>query len=164
MVLFHIRSPGIGVQVALMAVMAFVMRCFGPANYGILVAAVTAYVVLLFAMLGIAPKEVMVARAVNTVVGGAIALLAYWIWPTWERTQVSESMAQMLDAFRSYFRTIRESYLRPDVSLANELDRARVAGRLARSNLEASIDRSSAEPGTRVGSVNLLAGMLASSC
>jgi uncharacterized membrane protein YccC len=161
--LFHLLSPGIGTQVALMAVMAFITRCFGPANYGILVAAVTAYVVLLFAILGIEPKGVMVARAINTVAGGAIALLAYWIWPTWERTQVSESMAQALDAFRSYFRTIRESYLRPDVSLANELDRTRVAGRLARTNLEASIDRSSAEPGSSAESLYLLGAMLASS-
>ena len=160
--LFHLLSPGIGIQVALITVMVFVMRCFGPANYGILVAAVTAYVVLLFAILGIEPKGVMVARGINTVVGGAIALLAYWIWPTWERTQVSESMAQMLDAYRSYFRTIRESYQRPDNSLASELDRTRVAGRLARSNLEASIDRSGAEPGSSAESVNLLGAMLAS--
>ena len=161
--LFDLLSPGIGMQVALISVMAFVIRGVGAANYGILVAAVTAYVVLLFAILGIAPKEVMVARGVNTVAGGAIALLAYWIWPTWERTQVSESMAQMLDAYRHYFRVIRESYLRPEVSLAGELDRARVAGRLARTNLEASIDRSSAEPGSSAESVRLLGAMLASS-
>jgi uncharacterized membrane protein YccC len=161
--LFHLLSPGIGMQVALITVMVFIMRCFGAANYGILVAAVTAYVVLLFAMLGIAPKGVMVARGINTVLGGAIALLAYWIWPTWERTQVAESMAQMLDAYRNYFRTIRESYLRGDGSLASELDRTRSAGRLARSNVEASIDRSTAEPGSSAESVYLLSGMLASS-
>jgi uncharacterized membrane protein YccC len=161
--LFHLLSPGIGMQVALMGLLAFAMRCFGPANYGILVAAVTAFVVLLFAILGIAPKEVVAARALNTVAGGAIALLAYWIWPTWERTQVPESLARQLDAYRNYFRTLRESYLRPDVSLANELDRARAAGRLARSNLEASIDRSSAEPGSTAESVNLLSAILASS-
>ncbi len=160
--LFHALSPGLGMQVALLPVMAFAMRCFGPANYGILVAAVTALVVLLFAIIGIDPKEVIAARGVNTVAGGAIALLAYWIWPTWERTQVSESMAQMLDAYRNYFRAIRESYLRPDISLASELDRTRVAGRLARSNLEASIDLSSAEPGSRGERVSLLYAMLAS--
>jgi uncharacterized membrane protein YccC len=61
--LFHLLSPGIGVQVALMTVMAFVMRSFGPANYGILVAAVTAYVRwLLFAMLESRRTRVMVAR------------------------------------------------------------------------------------------------------
>jgi uncharacterized membrane protein YccC len=161
--LFRWLSPGLGMQVALLGVMAFVMRCFGPANYGILVAAVTALVVLLFAIIGIDPKAVIAARGLNTVAGGAIALLAYWVWPTWERTQVSESMAQMLDAYRNYFRAIRESYLRPEVSLASELDRARVGGRLARSNLEASIDRSSGEPGSSAESVNLLGGMLASS-
>ena len=161
--LFHLMSPGIGMQVALITVMAFIMRSLGPANYGILVTAVTAYVVLLFAILGIEPKGVMVARGINTVVGGAIALLAYWIWPTWERTQVSESTARMLDAYRNYFRTIRESYLRPDGSLASELDRTRAAGRLARTNLEASIDRSTAEPGSSAESVYLLGALLASS-
>jgi hypothetical protein len=72
-------------------------------------------------------------------------------------------MAQMLDAYRNYFRAIRESYLRPESSSAPELDRTRLEGRLARSNLEASIDRVSVEPGVPVRSVSLLSGMLASS-
>ena len=46
----------------------------------------------------------MRARAINTVAGGAIALIAYAVWPTWERHQVSEAMARMLDQFREYFR------------------------------------------------------------
>jgi uncharacterized membrane protein YccC len=161
--LFHLLSPGVGVQVALIGVLAFVLRCFGPANYGILVAAVSALIVLLFAVLGIAPQEVIVARALNTVVGGAIALLAYWVWPTWERTQVSESLAQMLDAYRDYLHAIRECYLAPETCRPSELDRTRVAGRLARSNLEASIDRSSAEPGSTSQSLSLLGAMLANS-
>jgi uncharacterized membrane protein YccC len=161
--LFHLLSPGVGVQVALIGVLAFVLRCFGPANYGILVAAVTALIVLIFAVIGIAPKEVIAARGLNTVVGGAIALLAYWVWPTWERTQVSESLAQLLDAYRAYFHAIRECYLAPETCQATELDRTRVAGRLARSNLEASIDRSSAEPGSTAQSISLLGAMLASS-
>jgi uncharacterized membrane protein YccC len=117
----------------------------------------------MFAVTGVAPAEVMAARGLNTVAGGAIALLAYWIWPTWEQTQVSEGMAQLLDGYRNYFRAIREGYLRADASPANELDRTRLAGRLARSNLEASIDRLSVEPGVPATSLNLLSGMLASS-
>jgi uncharacterized membrane protein YccC len=161
--LFHLLSPGSGIQVALIAVLAFVLRCFGPANYGILVTAVTAMVVFMFSVIGVPPAEVMAARALNTVVGGAIALVAYWVWPTWEQTQVSESIAQMLDAYRNYFRTLRESYLRTEVSYSSELDRTRAAGRLARSNLEASIDRLSVEPGVSSERMRLLSGMLASS-
>src|SRR5512132_1925882 len=106
--------------------------------------AVTALVVLLIAMTGISPKEVMAARALNTAAGGTIALVAYWLWPTWERTQVAEAMAQMLDAYRDYFRVIKGCYVRAGTQLSAEVDRVRAAGRLARSNLEASIDRLSA--------------------
>jgi uncharacterized membrane protein YccC len=128
---------------------------------------VTALVVTLISLAGMTqgafPADVMAARAVNTVVGGGIALLAYAIWPTWERTQISETIAQMLDAFRDYFHALREGYLRPDISMADELDRTRVAGRLARSNLEASVDRLTSEPGASAETLSLLTAMLASS-
>jgi uncharacterized membrane protein YccC len=127
--LFHVLPPGLAPQVALIAVWMFVMRCFGGANYGILVTAVTALVVLLIAMTGVSPKGVMAARALNSAAGGAIALMAYWLWPTWERTQVGEAMAQMLDAYRDYFRVIKESYVHLDTRLGAEFDRARAAGR-----------------------------------
>jgi len=161
--LFHLISPGLGLQVALIGALMFAMRCWGPANYGIFVAAVTALVVLLLAMIGVAPNDVMFARALNTVAGGLIALLAWWLWPTWERTQVADAMARMLDAYRDYFRGIREGYLRADAGFTRGLDRARTAARLARSNLEASIDRLCAEPGTAAEQVHTLHSALASS-
>jgi uncharacterized membrane protein YccC len=105
----------------------------------------------------------MAARAENTVVGGAIALLAYSVWPTWERTQISETIALLLDAYRNYFRALREGYVRPDTSNIGELDRTRVAARLGRSNLEAAIDRLGSEPGASTEASGLCAGMLASS-
>jgi len=161
--LFHVLPPGNAAQVVLIAVLMFLMRCFGPANYGILATAVTALVVLLIAMTGVSPKEVIAARGLNTVAGGVIALIAYWIWPTWERTRVAEAIAKMLDAYREYFRAIQELYVSQAEPAPRELDRVRLAGRLARSNLEASIDRLSAEPGTSPATRKLLAGMLASS-
>jgi len=161
--LFHVQASGYWPEVALIAVLMFVLRCFGPANYAILSMAVTALVVALIAMTGISPKEVIAARGFNTVAGGIIALIAYWIWPTWERTRVAEAAAQMLDAYRDYFRAIRELYITQAQPAPRELDRARLAARLARSNLEASIDRLSAEPGTSPATRKLLAGLLASS-
>jgi uncharacterized membrane protein YccC len=161
--LFHLLSASIAPEVALIFILSFILRCFGPANYGIFVCAVTALVVVMFAANGVEPKEVIAARGLNTAVGGTIALLAYWVWPTWERTQISETMAQMLDAYRVYFRAVRERYVKPDTSAAQLLDSSRVAARLARSNLEASIDRVIAEPGTSVERVSALSAMLASS-
>lgn len=155
--------PSLAAQVALIAALMFILRCFGPANYGILVIAITALVVLLIAMTGVAPKAVMAARGLNTAAGGAVALLAYWLWPTWERTQTPEAIAEMLDAYREYFRAVRESYITPDKSFARELDRTRLSARRARSNLEASVNRLSAEPGASPESVKSLSALLASS-
>ncbi len=160
--LFHILTPNPYAEVALVGASLFVLRCFGPANYGILSVAVTSLVVVLIAITGVPPSEVIAARGFNTVAGGTIALLAYWLWPTWERCQIRETMALMLDAFREYFAVIEKAYLQPDRTFEAELDRARVAGRLARSNLEASVDRLTSEPGTTKESITLLNAMLAS--
>jgi uncharacterized membrane protein YccC len=161
--LFHLLPAAPAAQVAAIAALMFVLRCWGPANYGIFVTAVTGMIVLLIAMAGVSPKEVIAARGLNTAIGGAIALTAYWLWPTWERTRVQDAMAQMLDAYREYFRAIRESYIQPDASFEDALDRARLAARRARSNLEASFDRLRAEPGTAPQTMAALSGMLASS-
>lgn len=161
--LVHLLPQAAPFQVALIAVMMFIMRCFGPANYGLFTAAVTALVVSLLALTGMPPKEVMAARGLSTSVGGFIALLAYGLWPTWERTQVREVMAQLLDAYREYFRAVRSVYERPDLEQPGELDQKRVAARLARSNLEASVDRLAAEPGTSPESLDTLTAFMASS-
>jgi uncharacterized membrane protein YccC len=161
--LFHVLPAGIGIEIALIGLFTFAARGIGPANYGIMVTAITALVVLLIAVTGVAPAAVMPARALNTALGGAIALAAYWLWPTWERTQVPEALAGLLDAYRDYFRIVHRRYLQPEAKLDADLDRTRLAGRRARSNLEASADRMSAEPGALEERVRLLAGILASS-
>lgn len=161
--LFHVLPPSRSAQVAAIAVLMFLVRCFGPANYGIFVTAITGLVVLLLAMTGVDPKEAIAARAVNTAAGGAIALLAYWLWPTWEHTQFPETMAKMLEAFRLYFKTVEECYVHGNPLEDREIDRLRIAGRLARTNLEACVERSRAEPGASAENVSLLGGIVASS-
>jgi len=145
--LFHVMDPGPAILIILIGVFAFMLRCFGPANYGIFAAAISALVVLLFAATGIAPQMVISARAANTLAGGAIALAAYLAWPTWERTQIRQVLAIMLEAYRRYFQLVCQGYLTPSVSASRELDRGRLAGRLARSNVEASLTRLKTEPG-----------------
>lgn len=143
--LFHFLAPSIGWQIVLLTAAAFLLRCFGPANYGIFAVVLTALVVLLLAVGGYPPATVITARGWNTVVGGALALLAYAVWPTWERTLVTEAFARLLDAYRDYLRAVVEGYLRsPD---SPTLDRRRLAARLARSNLNASLARLRGEPG-----------------
>jgi uncharacterized membrane protein YccC len=150
-------------DISLITVMMFVLRCFGPANYGIFAVAITALIVLLIGITGVAPSGVIAARGLNTVAGGLIALAAYRLWPTWERKHVGEVLAAMLDAYRDYFRMVRENYIHAEGRPSVETEPVRLAGRLARSNLEASMDRLAVEPGTSPDVLRLLSGILASS-
>ncbi|MGI8741596.1 MAG: FUSC family protein [Bryobacteraceae bacterium] len=161
--LFHFYPPGLAAKVVLVVAAFFAMRCFGPANYGIFVAALSALVVLLIAITGVDPKSVIAARGWNTAAGGALALFAYAVWPTWERHQVSEALANMLDAYFRYFQIIAESYQTPDHSPAAHLARVRLAARLARSDAETSVDRVGLEPGATEERMKFLSAMLASS-
>jgi uncharacterized membrane protein YccC len=129
-----------------------------------MVSALTALVVLLFALSGVPPNQVVGWRAINTVTGGFIALAAYRIWPTWERTLVPEALARMLDAYRAYFQAIRDGYIEDGPAhpaTLSRLDRLRQAGRLARTNLEASIARLRSEPGVPADRLTALNTILA---
>jgi uncharacterized membrane protein YccC len=161
--LFHFVPGTIILQIILIFVFTLLLRWFGPANYGIFAVAISALVVFLIALTGVSPKEVIWARGMNTAAGGAMALLAYWIWPTWERTQVSERVAEMLDAYRAYFHKLWETYTRNEPADATELLRVRLEARLARTNVEASIERLRSEPGTSAEQVTQLNALLASS-
>lgn len=161
--LFHFLSPSVAIQIALIPVFAFLMRWLGPGNYGILVSALTALVVMLFAASGVAPSSVIAARAINTVAGGLVALAAYRLWPTWERTLVPDALASMLEGYRAYFQAVRNAYLKPGDRTARHLERVRQASRLSRSHLEASIARLTTEPGVPAARIAALHGILANS-
>ncbi len=159
--LFHFLHTSAAGDVVLIIPVMFLMRYVGPANYGVLVTFVTGIVVLLVAITGVPPLEVIWARGINTTGGGVLALLAYSLWPTWERTVAPELLAQLLDSYRNYFRIIRQAFEQPDLRADRELDAARLAGRLARSNVHASVDRMSGEPGTSPGTFRTFGAIVA---
>jgi uncharacterized membrane protein YccC len=165
--LFALVAPGPWMQVAFITMFMFVMRWAGGANYGVTVVPLTALVVMLFAMTGIPPEQVAVARALNTLAGGSIALIANRMWPTWERTLIHESLARLLDAYREYFQAVRDGYLEPgresEPEFVERLSRVRQAGRLARSNAEASLERVRVEGGVEPDRITALQAILANS-
>ena len=161
--LFHFLPSSIGVEIGLIAAFMFLVRWAGAANYGIFTLAVSGLVVLMIAVTGVAPKEVILARGMNTVIGGMIALVAYWVWPTWEKPHVSEAMAGMLDGYRAYFHAVAEVCARDAKESCGELDRLRLAGRVGRSRTQVSADRLDAEPGTTEDQRMLLSATRASS-
>jgi uncharacterized membrane protein YccC len=160
--LFHFLPQGIGLEVALIAGFVFLLRWAGPANYGIFGVAVSALVVLLVAITGVSPKTVILARGLNTIMGGTLALLVYAAWPTWERTQMGEVIARLLDSYRVYFLKVLDVLTERPGATTAELDKLRLVTRVARTNAVASVDRMHAEPGAHPREIALLVAMLAS--
>jgi uncharacterized membrane protein YccC len=158
--LFHFMHAGPVADIALMGVFMFLLRWIGTANYGIFVTALSALVVLLVASTGVAPRDVILSRATNTIIGGVLAMIVYAVWPTWEKTQVGTALADMLDAYRAYFSAVVASLAGSDTKA---IDKVRLAGRLARSNAEASVDRLAGEPGVSPETMHHLQTVLVSS-
>jgi len=159
-VLFHYLHTGVATDIALMAVFMFLLRWIGAANYGVFVIAMSAMVVLLISSTGVSPRPVILARAQNTAIGGTLALIAYAIWPTWEKTQLGPTLADMIDRYRDYFDAVVRAYGGGNAAYPGP---ARVAARLARSNAEASVDRMTAEPGVTRQQIATVGAMMASS-
>jgi uncharacterized membrane protein YccC len=142
--LFHVIHTGVSTDIALMAAFTLLLRWAGPANYGIFVFAVSGLVVLLIAVTGVAPANVIAARAMNTMLGGMLALIAYAVWPTWERTQTRAALVEMLAAYREYTRAVLGAWQGASRAAINDV---RLKGRRARSNAQASVERMAGEPG-----------------
>jgi hypothetical protein len=96
-------------------------------------------------------------------IGGVLALLAYALWPTWERTQAPGLVADLLDAYRAYIAAVMAGYLDPQRADQARLDATRLAARVARSNAEASVARLRDEPARSGDEVDRLSGVLANS-
>ena len=160
--LFHFLPIHTATEIALVGLFMFLVRWIGPANYGIFGVTISALVVLLVALTGVAPKEVINARAVNTVLGGVFALAAYAAWPSWERNRLPELFATLLEAYRKSFAAITAEFFEASPDSARERERTRQAGRTARTNLETALERLAAEPGVTQGQIAQANMMLAS--
>lgn len=129
-------------RVALLALLCFGFRQLTTMHYGVGVMLLTGMIVVLLSFDGLAPAQTMAARALGTGTGSALALLAYALWPTWERGRVRGALAELLDAYRHYFVAVAGD----DARVRAEI---RGLSRRARSNAQASLDRLRGEPRRR---------------
>jgi uncharacterized membrane protein YccC len=148
--LVHWSPDGQWWQVALIFAFAFGMRLSGPNNFGLTALNLSGLVVVLLEIAGVPAHTTLVARSLATLVGGALAVAAIVAFPTWERGLLPQRLATLLATYRSYVRML----LDPRVP-GEELQRARSAGRVARTNAQASLDRVNAEPVPATTSVEL---------
>jgi uncharacterized membrane protein YccC len=129
-------------RVALVAAFAFGMRLAGPGNIGLTAVCLSGLVVVLLEIQGVPARTTVASRAADTLVGGVLAVLAAsLLLPAWERRFVPARLAELLAAYRRYLDAVADLGVDRE-----ELQRARAACRLARSNAQSSVDRAKSEP------------------
>jgi uncharacterized membrane protein YccC len=144
--------------IALVALAYFGVRLAGPGNIGLTAVSLSALVVVLLALNGVAPVQTLVDRSTATLAGGVLALLAALLLPVWERDRISARLADLVAAYRRYLDALAD----PEASPADR-QRARAGSRLARTNALASLDRARAEPVVARTEVDLAESVLANS-
>ena len=161
--LVHVIADGAAAIIGLIAILTFILRGVAPANNALLAATLSADVVALLALAGSPPEATIIARGVNTAIGGVLALAVYAAWPTWEEPQARHAVAEMLDAYQRYFRTVMTGYTGAGAVDQTVLNQRRTEARLARSNAEGSIERLLGEPERSERARWLLPSLLAAS-
>ncbi len=153
--LLHFTPSEPWAHLALMAVLCMGFRYLATAHYGIAVAALTGTVVILLSFEGVSSSAAVMDRVINTALGSGMALLAYLIWPTWERGRARAALSDMLDAYANYLRSLAQPGRR------EARREARTAARTARTNAQASLERMRAEPATPASLMDLADALFA---
>jgi len=153
--LLHVIPDQPWAHLVLMGVLCMAFRYLATAHYGIAVAALTGTVVVLLSFEGVDPGVAVMDRVVNTALGSGMALLAYVVWPTWERARARAGLADMLDAYADYLRALG----RPQRRATHR--ETRTAARTARTNALASLERMRAEPATPAALLDLAQALFA---
>ncbi|HEX4012391.1 MAG TPA: FUSC family protein [Candidatus Cybelea sp.] len=118
---------------------------FSP-NYALFTIAITSFVVLVLGMRGLPGTTTIDVRVLDTLAGGALAMVGYLLMPTWEHRRTRQLLADLLDAQRVLLVAILRAYGASSDDARARIERARTAVWKARTVAEASIDRTRHEP------------------
>jgi uncharacterized membrane protein YccC len=154
-------APSQGLLIAFVILACYVMFATLFANYAIFSIGTTMAVAFLLSFINAPTVTTALDRAFDTAIGGALALLVYAIWPTWEQAQVPDNIAKRLEALGRYFYALMQEYADPARSSLQALDKLHKESRLARSNASGSVQRSLQEPAAHRVDSELAEGLLA---
>jgi uncharacterized membrane protein YccC len=141
--------PTSAVTVVLVGLLAWAGYATFPASFAVGFAFITALVVFLINVVTPNTLATASARLVDTLIGGAIGLVAYALWPTWSNVPAWQSLGDLVAAERAYLDGVLTAVMEGRTDREQELTRLSRASRLARTKAESVIAQSLSEPATR---------------
>jgi uncharacterized membrane protein YccC len=137
-------SPALQVAGILVATAAAYVT-FNP-NYALFTVAITSFVVMVLRMRGLPGTTTIATRLLDTLAGGALAMIGYVAFPTWVHKRTRALLADLINSQRELMHAILAAYSSPSPAAMKAIAAARTQAWKARTEVEASIDRSRKEP------------------
>ncbi len=137
---------GNGALLAGIGVSMFAAYAVFPVNYLFYSVFLTDFVVVLLALAGLPADQTALDRLAGTAIGTALALIAYILWPTWERASATDKFARLISTQARFMATMLRAYPSPASDELRQARTLKLAARRARIDAEASADRLADEP------------------
>lgn len=137
------RSLWAAATVAVFAALAYLVM---PVSFFVFSLVVAGFAVFQIDFVDAASVEVGFERGIATLSGGFLAVLLYWLLPTWQTRRLPDLMAELIDAYRDYAALVLEFQARPAERDNQQLRRAVDEVRLRRSAVVAAADQAVVEP------------------
>ncbi|MFJ2840412.1 FUSC family protein [Streptomyces griseofuscus] len=139
-------GPDAHVSGALAVVSAGLSYTLSRTGYAYSQCFTAAYVVFLLGMGGQTWEQTVPERVVLTLLGGALAMLAYVVFPAWEAPRLPGRLADWLAANGRYAAAVLRSYAEPSREHHADMRRALLESRQARAAWQETYDRARQEP------------------
>ncbi|MBV9719702.1 MAG: FUSC family protein [Candidatus Eremiobacteraeota bacterium] len=131
--------------IGLLVTSALAYLAFNP-NYALFTVAITSFVVIVLGMRGLPGTTTVDARMLDTLAGGALAMVGYLVLPSREHRRTRALLADLLDAQRRLAKAILLAYASPADDRRRAIETARTDVWKVRTTVEASIGRTRNEP------------------
>ena len=141
--------PAGGLTIVLVGVLAALAYSTFPASFTVGFGFITALVVFLLNAISPDTLATASARLLDTLVGGALGLLVFALWPTWSLAPARDSLAELVAAERRYLSDVLGAYTAGARPPSDEIRLVSRRLRLARVNAESTVARSLSEPPAR---------------
>ncbi|MFD7754360.1 FUSC family protein [Streptomyces sp. NPDC059757] len=144
----HWSPTGLAVASVLLAAASFVTLRTGQLMLNLWL---TAWIVFLIHHVGGLPGPAAWARAADTVVGAALAVLIFLVWPTWSTRRLPGLLAEWLRVQDRLLPELLTGYADVGATDLAAIDELRARSRQVREQLEAAVEQSHAEPAEHRG-------------
>lgn len=141
--------PAGGATVVLVGLLAWAAYSVFPASFAAGFGFITAMVVFLLNAISPDTLATADARLLDTLVGGALGLIAYAVWPTWAEQSARQAQGALTDAQRTYLGSVLAAVIEGRRLQEHELRPLARRVRLARTQAESTVARSLSEPQMR---------------